>query len=91
MLHWLTRPEGAVAHRPHNARAQMNDAKPLTPHGKRPPGALCRACTLHDPHNDAQRLPAGQALSSGPVRRRVVPATLAMRLPAWVKRVALWA
>lgn len=31
------------------------------------------------------------ALSNGPVRRSVVPATLAIRLPARVKRVALWA
>ena len=91
MLHWLTPPEGTVARRPHNARAQTNDAKPLMPHRKRPPGALCRARVLHNLHNDAQRLPDGQALSSGPVRRRVVPATLAIRLPAWVKRVALWA
>lgn len=40
---------------------------------------------------EAEFDPRSYALSNGPVRRSVVPATLAIRLPARVKRVALWA
>lgn len=50
---------------------------------------ICRMSRLDN--DEAIIVQLNYALNNGPVRRSVVPATLAIRLPARVKRVALWA